>query len=372
MRVLVVRSSARMAGVERVILELIRHWRHQGVDVGLVAFYRRPPDGPAEHPLVQLARAHGLSAWTILDRGPWDMGVWRQFRNILQAVQPDVVHSHDYKSNWVVATFIPPNRHLVTVHGYTDADHRQRLYRWIDRWVLRRVAWVVVPSQALARELQERGYRSKDMTVIPYGLSETFFNGSGEQDTPLPARDARVITFVGRCSPEKGGDVLLHAVAKLHHTRDVHLWMVGDGPHRGRWMALARRLGVSDRVRFWGWQPSPVFYLRRSGMVVVPSRRESFGLSALEAQWVKTPVIASRVGGLVEVVSPWGKLVRPGDVDALAAAIESWLLDPAQAREAGERSGEWVQARFSLDAMVEGYIALLHRCFGTRPAGLDF
>ncbi len=359
MRVLVVRSSPRLAGVEHMILLLADAWQRHGIETGIVTFYRRPPDGPPVHPLVQAARNQGILTWNLPDRGIWDITLWHGLRAIVRAFSPDVVHTHDYKSNWIATGLIPPNRHLVTVHGYTDADARQRLYRWLDRWVIRRAAWVITPSHALARELRVRGYRRTRLMVIPYGLPVKAEQGStGASCWP-------VITFASRCSPEKGGDLLLRAVALLQDVHPLRVWVVGDGPERVRWEQLAHRLGVASKVRFWGWRTSPQPFFRHSRLVVMPSRRESFGLVALEAQWVGVPVVASSVGGLPEVVSPWGRLVPPEDPDALARAMYPWLMDWPSARWAGAQARAWVYARFPVEAMQERYLQLLG-CFFSR------
>jgi glycosyltransferase involved in cell wall biosynthesis len=138
------------------------------------------------------------------------------------------------------------------------------------------------------------------------------------------------LVAVGRASPEKGFDVLVDAV---HLARrggvEVTLDIVGDGPDRAALEARSARLGLGGAVRFLGSLPRAALYERMASAhaVVVPSRREGLGLVAVEALALGRPVIASRVGGLTEVLTTGtGMLVAPDDPAALAHALQSLPL----------------------------------------------
>ena len=358
MRVLVVRSSPYLAGIERLVLNLAVGWQRQGWAVGLVTLYRRPPGGPPAHPLVTAARARGLRAWSVPDRGPLDLKPLRFLKHIMGEFRPHIVHTHDYKSDVLAAWLVPPHRHLISAHGYTDADVRQRVYRYLDLWVLRRAAAVVTPSVALAQALRRARVPAARVRVIPYGLDWQALEQEAARG-PAPRSEGPVLAFAGRFSWEKGGDVLLRALARVPWPARATVWMIGDGPHRAAWERLARRLDLTPRVRFWGWQPRPLGWLRASTLVVVPSRREAFGLTAVEAQGLGRAVVATAVGGLPEVVAPACRLVPPEDPDALAAALAHWLHYPREAERAGRAARGWVRARFSLASCQTAYTRLL-------------
>ena len=151
-------------------------------------------------------------------------------------------------------------------------------------------------------------------------------HGFGQPEEGPPWR----LVAVGRASPEKGFDVLLEAVHLARRDgADVTLDIVGYGPDRAALEARGAQLGLAGAVRFLGPLPRAVLYERMAAAhaVVVPSRREGLGLVAVEALALGRPVIASRVGGLPEVVTAGtGTLVPPEDPAALAHALQSLPL----------------------------------------------
>jgi N-acetyl-alpha-D-glucosaminyl L-malate synthase BshA len=144
------------------------------------------------------------------------------------------------------------------------------------------------------------------------------------------------------------------------------LVLVGDGPARPEAEEEARTLGVQEDVRFLGKLDSTAQLLRSADLFLLPSEEESFGLAALEAMACGVPVIASRVGGLPEVVvhGETGALAPVGAVDTMASAALQLLCDPARsaaAREASIRRAE----TFTADRIVPQYEALYQRVLGS-------
>jgi glycosyltransferase involved in cell wall biosynthesis len=113
-----------------------------------------------------------------------------------------------------------------------------------------------------------------------------------------------VLGFVGRLAHVKGVDTLLEAISKLNRSIDVRLVIVGDGPDKDKLVELTQNLGISNHVYFYGRMPPNQVYSAIKGfdIAIIPSRDEGFGLVALEAMALGTPVIASRIGALTEVV----------------------------------------------------------------------
>jgi glycosyltransferase involved in cell wall biosynthesis len=168
---------------------------------------------------------------------------------------------------------------------------------------------------------------------------------------------------VGRLAEEKGFDLAVEAftgVAAGHPT--ASLVVAGDGPERPRLMARASALGLGSRVEFPGWiEPERVAeWMSAATLVVCPSRQEAFGLTALEAALMGRPVVATRVGGLCEVVldGETGVLVEPADSDALAAGISQLLERPDTIRRMGACAAQRARERFSWDRHVDAYEAL--------------
>src|SRR5262249_42272010 len=153
-----------------------------------------------------------------------------------------------------------------------------------------------------------------------------------------------IILHISTFRPIKRITDCIEVVARIRERggpAKVKLIMCGDGPERAEAEQLATRRGVSDMVRFVGKQPQSEVrdYLSISDLFLLPSRSESFGLSALEAMACEVPVIATRVGGVPEVVEDGasGFLFEVGDVDGMAGAAVHLLADPALRRQLGTR-----------------------------------
>jgi N-acetyl-alpha-D-glucosaminyl L-malate synthase BshA len=138
----------------------------------------------------------------------------------------------------------------------------------------------------------------------------------------------------------------------------TRLIMVGDGSERTNAEHRARCLGIYDQCSFVGKQPRIVDYLSASDVLLLPSDQESFGLAALEAMACEVPVIASRVGGLPEVVTDGetGFLSPVGDVDKMASDAARLLSDCKLRREMGQRARESAISRYRTDVVIPQYI----------------
>jgi glycosyltransferase involved in cell wall biosynthesis len=186
------------------------------------------------------------------------------------------------------------------------------------------------------------------------------------------ARDAAHfrLGFVGRLVRQKGVDVLVAAMGLLAARHPLlELAVVGDGEQRDALEAQALELGLSRRIVFRGpLRHGDVYgFLRTIGALVVPSRREPFGLAALEAAQMGLPVIASDVDGLPEIVvnGRTGLLVKVGDPAALARAIESMLENPRRAAAWGDAARRRAATEFAWD----GYVDAHERVLGALVSG---
>jgi N-acetyl-alpha-D-glucosaminyl L-malate synthase BshA len=155
---------------------------------------------------------------------------------------------------------------------------------------------------------------------------------------------------------------VVRVFGKVHSQVPSILVLVGDGPERQAAEEEARTLGVEDDVRFLGKLDSTAPLLRSADLFLLPSQTESFGLAALEAMACGVPVIATRVGGLPEVVvhGETGALAPVGAVETMASAALQLLLDPARAAAAREASIRRVEM-FTADRVVPQYEALYQR-----------
>jgi len=147
------------------------------------------------------------------------------------------------------------------------------------------------------------------------------------------------------------------------------LVMVGDGPDRVDAVDEARKLGVEDDVHFLGRIDDVAPLLASADLFLLPSNRESFGLSALEALSCGVPVVGCNVGGLPEVVrdGETGALLAPGDVEGMSAAALGILCDEKRWKTMSDLAASDARARFSEDAIVPQYEALYRKAVIDRP-----
>ncbi|MCL6596668.1 MAG: glycosyltransferase family 4 protein [Firmicutes bacterium] len=289
-----------------------------------------------------------------------------------EVADSEVVHAQDFVAAAALLDALGPSRPPLVLAHHANAlpaaelSHRlglsptARAVAWAERESRRAfaaAARVVAVSPWAARAL------AADGAVAPERLA-TVPNGVPVPDAPPPAadREAGLVLAVGQVVERKGFDVLVDAMARLARTRRVgaaKAVVLGDGPERARLVARAQRAGAP--VTFPGAVADVGAWLARAGVFALPSRAENLPMALLEAMAQGLAAVASEVGGVAEALAPdggppAGLLVPPGDVDALAAALERLLTDPDLARAMGERAHALARARHSLEAMARAWL----------------
>jgi len=257
-------------------------------------------------------------------------------------------------------------------HGWTrlplaefqSARHgsRVRLLRRVERWYVAQADWVIVPSEHVGRLVKGWGVDGEKMRVIynalPTQVGDLSSRAEARAQLGWEANEP-ILATVGRVAKVKRVDLQLRVLARLGRGRLV---IVGDGPERPELEALAAELGVAERVDFTGALPHEraLLAIRAADVFLLTSRTEGLSHVLLEAMQLGTPCVASAVGGNPEVIEDGvdGLLVPYGDVDALTAAVDSLLGDPARCRALAEAARRSV-ARFSWEVLVGSTEALL-------------
>lgn len=199
---------------------------------------------------------------------------------------------------------------------------------------------IVVNSHAVARELRERGLPLPPVEIVSHGVdAETF------RPAPDWPSDDGYILFAGRVVAQKGVNILLRAFgALLRRCPEARLLVVGEGDLELFFQRMTRYLGFPHRVSFVEWQTgeSLVGLYQRAQLIVIPSYYEPFGIVALEAMACGRPLVASRVGGLAEIVEDGvqGYLFPVGDHLELARRLAQLILDPARREKMGAAARE--------------------------------
>lgn len=285
----------------------------------------------------------------------------------LSRLRPHVINIHYITSESLYFLLLRPllrYRLVLSVHGSDimrpkpwDAPALPRLLRGAD-------AITTVSAVTAERIRSYPDVPGERVTVIPNGVSYDFWNAAAREATPIRSR---MVLTVGRLHPVKGHDVLLQAFSLLRkRITGSHLVVVGEGGLRGELEGLRERLDLGGCVTFEGQLDAATVRarMRQASAFVLPSRSEGLPLALLEAMAAGVPVIATRVGGVPEVVLPGsGILVPPEDPETLADAIERVICD--EQLSCALREGGMSRARdFTAAAADAAYEALLLRLVG--------
>jgi glycosyltransferase involved in cell wall biosynthesis len=298
------------------------------------------------------------------ERHSCDLAVWPALRRLVEQRGIDIVHSHDYKTDLLAlalawrARVIP----VATVHNWCGLSSRERfLYYPVDKYLLRGFPLVIAVSAQIRAELERQGVRPDRIRTLLNGVDVEVFrrnpaaSAAARAELGVAPEDV-VIGAVGRLEGEKRFDVLIEAVAALRE-RYPRLWLmlVGEGSWRPRLEALAARHGIQDRCALLGYRPDVIRVCQAFDVFAQSSDDEGTSNALLEAMALEIPIVATDVGGTAELVTDGvhALLVRPGDVGALAGAIDRTLAVPELTRARAGAARERVEGPLSFVARNE-------------------
>ncbi len=285
----------------------------------------------------------------------------------------DILHTHTSKAGLLgrlaAAALWGGARPLVvhTPHGHVFHSYfspwKEQSFLWIERFAALLTDKLVALTAICRDEHLKLGVGlASQWTVIPSGIDEKSFLARALRVSPAQVfeqlgipESSTVIGFVGRLAPVKGPQVLVEALGILKSSGvDFHALFVGDGELRARLQTRAQELGVMDSLRITGYLKDVAPYLSAVNMLVVPSLNEGMGRVIAEAGILAKPVIASRIGGIPDLIEDGksGILVPAGDAPALAGAIRSILASGSRAAQMGEALKTGILSAFTQDQMV--------------------
>ncbi len=295
----------------------------------------------------------------------------RMVTRIIRDVQPGVVHTHGYRADLLggLAAGWAGVPRVTTVHGFTGGGRKNLAYEWLQRRMLRRFEAVVAVSVPLGRELEAFVTDPTRLHVLPNAWSspaELLARAEARDRLGAPP-DEIVLGWVGRLTGEKGLDVALEAVAAVAEPTPV-LHVLGDGRLRSELEERARELGIADRVRWHGIVPEAARLFRAFDGLLLSSRTEGTPMVLFEAMHAGVPIVAARVGGVPDVLSPSeGWLVSPEDPAALAAAVRSMLGEPREAKRRAAAARTHLDEAFGVEDWVRRYEAVYRAAASVRP-----
>jgi glycosyltransferase involved in cell wall biosynthesis len=305
---------------------------------------------------------------------------------LIRRERPDILHTHTAKAGTVgrVAALLAgrkaPPIVVHTFHGHVLRGYfgplRSRLFRVLERWLALRTTALIAVSPQVRDDLVALGVAPPErFAVIRLGI-ELRERVAGEQNGRVESRrylgiepDRFTVGWIGRMTAVKRTDDVLVAFKRLRDEGvDGLLCMVGDGPDRTQLEQRAHDLGIVRDTLFLGYQEDVAQFYAAFDALVLPSSNEGTPVSAIEALAAGRPVVATRVGGVPDVVVDGedGFLVEPGATDDLAERLVRLARDPGLRDRMGRAGRERVLPRYAVERLVDDVDRLYRSLLGAR------
>lgn len=337
-------------GEEKLVYNLMPAFKEYGIEPWVITF----KEGALDKRIVEKGVGHiCLHEHSKVTRIPALM-------KHLKELAPEIIHTRLFSAGFwgrIAAHLSVPAAVINTHPGYTFGRKKWKRLP-IEKALLKVTDRSVCVSQAVKDHLMGSGGMSPEgMVVIPNGIDVAPFASIPPQEIAVPAR----LITVARLARVKGHDILLRA---LPHVSDLveELLVVGDGPEASHLRTLAAELQIESQVRFLGSRDDIPELLAKSDLFIAPSRSEGLPVAILEAMAAARPVVATAVGGSVEVVQDVGWLAPPEDPGALAREIRQALINPNDTAQMVEKARNRVKNHYDFKKMIESYLQLYGDC----------
>ena len=343
--------------------------------------YKQPFRLPAFLPRIFFHEVD-VGRYPLFEYPPYDLALAVRMHEVVLSHGLDLLHCHyaipHATSAWIAKEMLKPTRPdirvVTTLHG-TDITivGQDPSFRPITKFSIEKSDGLTAVSRYLQQEtLTTFGCTACRIEVIPNFIDPDVYDRSRHVSTLKDQVDpgTRVLMHISNFRPVKHVKDVVQIFGRVAERIPSVLVMVGDGPDRVDAEAEARALGVQDKVFFLGKIDAVAPLLAGADLFLLPSRSESFGLSALEALASGVPVIGASAGGLPEVVrsGETGVLCAAGDVDGMADAAIGILGDRDRWQAMSDVAASDARQRFSLDAIVGEYEAFYEYALSPRPA----
>jgi glycosyltransferase involved in cell wall biosynthesis len=354
-------ATSNLGGPGKGLLQFLRSGGFDLCDPVVVDFVT---ESGCESEFARVMRLSGANVAELRQNKKFDMNLVDQAENIVKREGCQILQSHGYKSHVLCALLRRRVRlpWVAFVHGWTSENMKMHCYRIVEMGLVTLATRVVAVSEALGKRLPRIAQRK--MTVIPNAVDPAELNDSSgrdvRQELGIPG-EALVVGVVGRLSPEKGQIFFLKALAQTRkQVPNAVGILLGDGQDRAMLEAEAARCGLAGAVYFTGHVSGLGDYYRAMDIVAMPSLSEGMPNVALEAMIFAKPVVASRVGGVPEVVveGETGFMVTAGNAESLAAALIRMLASPNRMQAMGEAGRRRALDNFSPTVRVGRLLAL--------------
>jgi glycosyltransferase involved in cell wall biosynthesis len=345
-------------GMSQQALELIRYFNERGHEVSIIC----PPNYHYLGKMKELGVKTYVNKWLKTRRRKLellDLAGFYQSYVILKKIKPDILHAHCIKAGFMVAILgklLGIKNVLYTNHGWPFSEMKagpKLILKNIQKFISRMVRMIICVSRA------DRDLAVKEKLCPPDRICY-IHNGIELPPMPLAPKDDKYfnVIFVARLVRSKDPYTLIKAVSRLKES-NIRLFILGSGEEEGEVVEYVSQLNLKDRVIMKGEMPHDhvLQSLARSHLFVLTTNREGFGLAVLEAMALGLPVIATRIGGLPELVQDGvnGFLVAPKDDVGLSQKIKYFMDNRQMLVKMGLNGRRIAEDKFKLSDMLKKY-----------------
>jgi len=307
--------------------------------------------------------------YPLLKQYPYTLALAAKMVEVAAANELQILHVHyaiPFSPAAILARQMAPEldlRVVTTLHGTdTSLVGAAPYFHPVTRFSIEQSDAVTTVSEYLRRETAETFQVTRPIEVIPNCVDLDHYGSPRRLPAGRAGAEPKQVLHISNFRPVKRAADVIEVFARIRRRVDARLVLVGDGPELSRALALARQLEVASDVATVGVVDDVAPFLQAADLLLLPSASESFGLVALEAMASQVPVVASRTGGLPEVVADGraGYLLPPGAVDAMAARAVDLLTDDQLHRRCGSAGREQAK-NFSCEMVVPRFEAFYQR-----------
>jgi len=361
-------------GAERLALEIATRLAPERFRSTLCAsrFEIAATNGNDEQQALERVRQAGIGFLPLGRQGRVDLWPWRRLAAYVRRERVDVLHAHMFGSNvWGTLIGRLARVPIVIAHEHTWSFEGEPLRRMLDRELIGRFsdAFIAVSRADQRKMIEIERIPAERIRFIPNGIASTAPAAGRDLRAELGVGSGPLIGAIGTLRPQKAYDVLIRAAASLREKHPgLHVVIAGGGPERERLDALIGELGLSDVVLMLGRRLDVPNILAELDVAVCASNFEGSPLAVMEYMEAGLPIVATRVGGVPDLIDDGvhGLLVQPGDPLALAGAIDELLRDRPRAAALGAHARERRRREFDLDVMVHNMEALYEELLAAR------